>query len=207
MNNTEKRMREQDIAFMEAMKKAHPLVTTPDKIETASFKTLCDKIERLSDQIADLSKTLNVVAESIVGSAPQQSPRATIVSVATRVAHIHGVSLNAMRSRVNTRIISNARMEAYYRIHTELGRTFAEIARFFNKADHSCVSYGIRVFLERNGLENKMNGVIKPKQGEYEDTIPTTVAPVTESYLEISEGESLQQQEVCGLEETSYWGC
>ena len=78
-----------------------------------------------------------------------------IRAIAQEVAEKHGLTLPEIFGRSLARHVTRARQEAYYRAAKEKGCGQSEIARVFNKCDHTAVGYGIKAHAKRLKLEEQ----------------------------------------------------
>jgi chromosomal replication initiation ATPase DnaA len=71
-------------------------------------------------------------------------PLPTMKEIASDVAQRHGLSLGDLQGRSLVRKITNARQEAMWAIYLTDRFSLGQVARFFNRADHTTVWHAIR---------------------------------------------------------------
>lgn len=72
----------------------------------------------------------------------------TMREIAQEVASKHGCSLEEFKGARALHSIAHPRQEAMWRMREELGKSWGEIARFFNR-DHTTIIHGYRAHQRR----------------------------------------------------------
>lgn len=76
-----------------------------------------------------------------IGLTPLVTPRQSYINILKMVAKKHGLEPDMIIGVTRERSVIKARHEFWYRVHNELGYSFARIGRMENK-DHTSISYG-----------------------------------------------------------------
>jgi len=76
-----------------------------------------------------------------VGLTPLVTPRQSYINILKMVAKNHGIDPETIQGGSRFKKVIFARHEFWYRVHTELGYSFARIGRLENK-DHTTILHG-----------------------------------------------------------------
>lgn len=71
-------------------------------------------------------------------------PAGPLLTIKEQVCAKHGITMTDLLSRRRAANLVAARFEGYWRARTETTASYPEIARAFNRGDHTTVMYGCR---------------------------------------------------------------
>ncbi len=149
---TDEQLRSQDRAYIAAVYAAHPELRDPVAEQILSQDLRAAHPEPQAQTELEITEELleRVLAALKAETRPRwRSMARTIIKA---VGMKHGYSVKELLGNSRTKLIAEARQEAYYlvRYHTKL--SLPQIAQMFNR-DHSTVLYGIKRHGERIGCD------------------------------------------------------
>lgn len=106
----------------------------------------------VTDIKLNLSRTLPYPVWSPLADVRHFQPR-LMADVAEFIAKREGMTVAELRGDGRTRHFCEPRHEAFYICWKRLGKSFAEIGRYFNR-DHSSVIGGVKRHMKRNGIDD-----------------------------------------------------